>query len=394
MSSTSVPASTRVLVAGGGVAALEAALALRALAGSRVRVELLAPASEFVQRPSSVLSPFSGRPAPSVPLDRLPDLGVAPHHGALAAVDPDAHEVRTTDGGRLPYDRLIVAPGARPVDGLPGAVTFRGPISAGKVEAAIRGAQSHVLFVLPPGSGWPLPLYELALLTVNEFPDGPDVTIVTPEPRPLDIFGPVASDALARLLHRAGIEFIGRTNAAEALDIVLATDDGRMIAADAVIALPRLVGPHIDGLPADAHGFIEIDEHARVRGVPDVFAAGDATTQPIKQGGLATQQADAAAEMIAAEAGAAITPQPFRRVLRGVVLTGEAPLYLRRDLDDDSTIARPLRGAPPGVSRAGLWWPSGKIAGRYLTGFLAEGGMPGDRLTDRPPRKPGRATST
>ena len=69
--------------------------------------------------------------------------------------------------------------------------------------------------------------------------------------------------------------------------------------------------------------------------MPDVFAAGDATDQPIKQGGLATQQADAAAELIAAEAGARVTPRPFRRVLRGVVLTGEAPLYLRRDLDDD-----------------------------------------------------------
>ena len=98
------------------------------------------------------------------------------------------------------------------------------------------------------------------------------------------------------------------------------------------------------------HGFIEIDEHARVRGVPDVFAAGDATTEPIKQGGLATQQADAAAEQIAAEAGAPVAPRPFRRVLRGVVLTGEAPLYLRRDLDDDrrspARCAAPLRASP------------------------------------------------
>ena len=50
--------------------------------------------------------------------------------------------------------------------------------------------------------------------------------------------------------------------------------------------------------------------------MPDIFAAGDATDQPVKQGGLATQQADAAAELIAAEAGARVTPQPFRRVLR------------------------------------------------------------------------------
>jgi sulfide:quinone oxidoreductase len=341
-----------------------------------------------VERPSSVLSPFSGQPAPSVPLDRLPDLGVRLHRGALASAEPEARTVRTTDGGELTYDRLVVAPGARALEGVPGAITFRGPISSGAVEAAVRNAESHVIFVLPPGSGWPLPLYELALLTAHELPDGPDVTIVSPEPRPLDIFGPTASDALARLLHRAGITFLGRCRAAEAADNVLVTEDDRMLGADAVISLPRLIGPRIDGLPADADGFIEIDEHARVRGTRDVFAAGDATTNPIKQGGLAAQQADAAAEWIAAEAGAPVTPRPVRRVLRGVVLTGEAPLYLRRDLDRDTTVTRPLSDLPPGVSRAGLWWPPGKIAGRYLTGFLERGGTPGDRLSDRPPRKP------
>jgi sulfide:quinone oxidoreductase len=384
----SAPPPLRVLVAGGGVAAIETVLALHALAGEKAELDLLAPGGEFVERPSSVLSPFSGEPAPSVPLDRLSELGVRRHQGALASVDPAAHAVRTTDGGRLTYDRLVVATGARAVEGVPGAITFRGPLSAGAVEAAVRSAGSHVIFALPPGSGWPLPLYELALLTVHELPDGPDVTVVSPEPRPLDIFGRIASDALARLLDRAGITFLGRTHATEALGTVLVTEDGRMLGADAVISLPRMVGPRIDGLPADEHGFIEIDEHARVRGVTDVFAAGDVTASPVKQGGLAAQQADAAAEWIAAEAGAAVRARPARRILRGVVLTGEAPLYLRRDLDEDATLARPLRGAPPGVSRAGLWWPSGKIAGRYLTGFLAAGGRSGETLSDRPKRLP------
>jgi sulfide:quinone oxidoreductase len=96
-----------------------------------------------------------------------------------------------------------------------------------------------------------------------------------------------------------------------------------------VIALARLQGPRIAGLPADADGFIPVDPHGRVTGARDVFAAGDATAGPIKQGGLAAQQADAAAETIAAEAGAPVAPRPCRRVLRAVVLTGEAPLYLR-----------------------------------------------------------------
>jgi sulfide:quinone oxidoreductase len=378
----------RVLVAGAGVAGLEAVLALRALAGERVVTSLLAPAGEFVQRQSSVLAPFSGEDVPHLSLEHLPELGVDVHRGSLAAVDAAAHVVATTDGGEFGYDRLIVAPGARAVDAVPGAVTFRGPISAGAVERAVRQTDVRALFVLPPDTGWPLPIYELALLAAHEFPDCPEIAVVTPEPRPLDIFGPVASDALARLLDRAGVQFLGGRRATEVVGDSLVTDTGELITGDTVVALPRLRGPRIAGLPSDAEGFLPTDAHGRVVGVANVFAAGDVTAGPVKQGGIATQQADAAAEMIAAEAGAPVTPRPCRHILRGVVLTGEEPLFLRRDLDDPSAVVRPLRGAPPGVSRVQLWWPSGKIAGRYLTGFLAAGGVPGERLTDRPKRLP------
>src|SRR5690242_14003471 len=120
--------SLRVLVAGGGAAAAEAVLALRELAGDRVRVELLAPGDTLSPRPLSVLTPFGGAPARALDLGRL---GARLHRGALAAVEPDRHVVRTTDGGELAYDRLIVATGARGADGVPGAVTFRGAVHAG-----------------------------------------------------------------------------------------------------------------------------------------------------------------------------------------------------------------------------------------------------------------------
>jgi sulfide:quinone oxidoreductase len=109
-------------------------------------------------------------------------------------------------------------------------------------------------------------------------------------------------------------------------------------------------------------------------GADRVFAAGDATTFPIKQGGLATQQADAAAQTIAHELGAAVEPKPFTPVLRGVLLTGGAPLYLRAELDPQG--ARRSGAAKRGhltgeVSSRALWWPPGKVAGRYLAPYLA-----------------------
>src|SRR4029453_9326811 len=98
-----------------------------------------------------------------------------------------------------------------------------------------------------------------------------------------------------------------------------------VVPADRVVALPRLRGAPIDGLPQTVDGFIPVDAHCRVEAVKDVFAAGDITSFTVKQGGIATQQAVAAAEVIAAEAGAHVTPHRFRPVLRRLLLTGTEP---------------------------------------------------------------------
>jgi hypothetical protein len=107
-----------------------------------------------------------------------------------------------------------------------------------------------------------------------------------------------------------------------------------------------------------------VDLHGRVEGQDDVYAAGDATTSPIKQGGIATQQADAAAEAIAARAGAPVDPKPFRPVLRGLLLTGSTPRYMRAEVSGG-------RGEDWAVSEQALWWPPSKIAGRWLAPYLA-----------------------
>jgi sulfide:quinone oxidoreductase len=128
--------------------------------------------------------------------------------------------------------------------------------------------------------------------------------------------------------------------------------------------VPRLVGPSLRGIPSGRGGFIHTDAHGRVPGLDGVFAAGDATTFPVKQGGLAAQQADAVAEAIAASAGVDIDPQPFRPVLRGTLLTGGPTRYLRADISgaagDDSI-----------VSGEAIWWPPNKLCGRYLARYLS-----------------------
>jgi sulfide:quinone oxidoreductase len=241
-----------------------------------------------------------------------------------------------------------------------GAVTFRGPLSAGAVEGVLARAAAdprlRLVFAVPEGATWPLPLYELALLSAARL-DDPNLTIVTPEPAPLAALGAEASDALEAELDRAGVEVVTDAVPTVAIDGALQLRDGRLVGADAVVALPELIGPRIAGLPHDGDGFIPVDEHGRVLECDDVLAAGDVTAFHVKHGSVATQQADAVAATIAARLGAIDEPEPFRPVLHGMLLTGHDPLYIRAEIGGRTTVS----GDPL----------PGKIVGRYLTAFLA-----------------------
>jgi sulfide:quinone oxidoreductase len=369
---------TRVLVAGAGVAGLEAVLALQSLAGDRLELELLAPERHFIYRPLAVTEPFSAGSARRIPLAAIAaDRGVLLQRDALARVLPDDHAVETQGGARLEYDSLVIALGARPVEAIRGALTFRGPQDAGRVaeivEGLREGALRRVAFVVPSGTAWALPLYELALQTAAAARDSAphaELILLTPEPAPLAAFGEEAGAAVGALLAERGVEL--RTGS-----LADAYEDGRLrfaiedsLEVDRVIALPRLLGRRVRGVPADALGFVPVDEFTRVVGLDGVHAVGDIAAHGVKQGGLAAQQADVAAAVIAAAAGVATRPQPYRPVLRGLLLTGGEVRYLRNDPQDGSEASDEL-----------LWWPPAKIAGRHLAPYLA-GHLELERLPD------------
>ncbi len=376
--------SPRVLVLGGGVAALETVLALRAHAGMRVEIELIAPTRELRYPPLDVVEPFGLAPPRLSLAQALAPLGVRHRLDAVDDVDARERWVHTRDGALLRYEALVVAVGARPVAPFPGAIVYGDPRSredfarlltvAGRM--AVGGRPEQLLFAVPAGVRWPLPVYELAVMTARRLAAHAgaataQIALATPERAPLELFGGRASGRLLEYLEQLGIAFLPGTRVTRIRsgEAQLAPA-GRARRADRVITVPVLRGPRIDGLPHDADGFIPIDAHGAVRGVADVYAAGDATDYPIKQGGLATQQADALAEAIAARAGAPLTPAPFRPVLRGMLVTSERPQYLEADV------------AGAGEAHAAetpLWWPPTKVAGRFLAPFLVE------RLGARPP---------
>jgi sulfide:quinone oxidoreductase len=360
-----------VLVVGAGVAGLEAALALRELAEDRVEVELLAPEDDFVYRPLSVAEPFRQGEARRFPLARLVELaGARLTRGTLARLDLDGHLATTAEGDELAWDLLLLTLGARTREGIPGGLTFRGSDDRDAltrlVDEGAAGAFGHLTFALPTLASWPLPLYELALMAKTSLEDAGatsvHVDVVTPEAAPLAVFGSEASTSVRELLESRGIGLLTQTTPVVYRNGALVVVPGRAIRTDRVVSLPVPQGRRIPGLPDDGRGFVRTNQFGAVEGRDDVFAAGDITAFPIKQGGIATQQADAAAASIAALAGAAVEPQPFEPRLRGLLLTGLTPQFLTAGLLDRSSEA----------DTEPLWWPPAKIVGRYLAPFLAE----------------------
>jgi sulfide:quinone oxidoreductase len=372
-----------VVIAGAGVAGLEALIALDRLAGPRVRVELIAPEQEFVYRPLAVAEPFRLATPARVPLRELAERHGAHHRrDALGSVNPEQHTLQTTSGRLVHYEALLLAMGTRPVEAVHGALTFRGPDDVAAFGRLLRELESgevrSVAFALPERAQWPLPLYELALLSAAHLAARGAAPIawklVTHEHAPLEAFGERASEEVAELLQGAGIEFVGSRQPHLAKDGLLLLEDGDGLEAERVVALPELQVPYFPGVPRGPGGFIPTDALGRVRGLRSVYAAGDATTFPIKQGGLAAQQADAVAAELAALAGVPVERRPPDLRLRAALLTGSAPRFLRAAIDDPDTTSTAGRNV--------LWWPPGKIAARHLAPYLAgRTGVAGEALT-------------
>ncbi len=360
----------RVLIAGGGVAGLETCLALRDLAGDRVTCSLLTPEEEFVYRPMAVAEPFARGRVQHHRLGAIAgQLEIELIHGALASVDDPARLAITDDGRQLPYDALVVAIGARTEPAYRRALTWTpeqdAEVFGGLLRDIEEGYVKRVAFVIPLAAAWPLPAYELALMTAWEAKsmghDDVEITIYTPEDAPLAMFGAAAIAAVREDLDEVGIVVeTGSHVVAHDGHPLVAEPGARSLADSRVVALPRATGWALPGLPHDTRGFIQCDAHGKVVGTAAVWAAGDATSFPVKQGGLAAQQADAVAEAIAADAGAPVRPRPFQPVLRGVLLTGRGKAWLRGPHDDD----------PGAAERRALFWPPTKIAGRYLSPYL------------------------
>ncbi|MGI8711841.1 MAG: FAD-dependent oxidoreductase [Solirubrobacteraceae bacterium] len=362
-----------VLIAGGGVAGLEAAFALRELAGDRVAITVMSDSDDFVYRPLSIGEPFNRSHAEHYGLAGLTAAaGAQLVRGTLAHVDVEQRVARTSDGAEMSYDALVVATGATAEPAFEHATTFDDArideLLHGLVQDVEEGYTHTMAIVLPAPLPWPFPGYELALMASERAWDMQtdlDITLLTPERMPLEVFGNQVSRSVSELLAERRIKVV--TSAYCEIpksQQVVVHPGGRTFHANRIVALPRLHGPAVDGLTSDGGGFLPVNEFGQVRDASCVWAAGDATDVPIKLGGVAAQLADVVAHSIAEVAGASVQPQPFSPYVEGVLMTGGSPRYLRaQPAWPDPAGQSVFANVPPELSPP-------KIAAHYLAAHL------------------------
>ncbi len=320
-----------------------------------------------------VREPFAYSGAQHYPLEEIArDIGVELVKDGFKWLDPDRSVVHTERGDQIGYDALLLAMGARLHPAFSHGLTIDDRRLDEQLHGLIQdveGGYTHsIAFVAPSVMPWPLPIYELALMTARRAYDmqaDVSVTIVTPEDAPLAIFGAAVSAAVQRLLEKNGILTITSAHCGVSEEgRVSIHPGGRTLHVDRVVALPQLSGPSTPGVPGGATGgFIPIDAHCRVRGLETVFAAGDATDFAIKHGGIAAQQADTAAQAIAALAGAEIEPKPFHPEIHAILLGADRPLYLSAHVTGG-------HGSSSQIGEEPTWSPPTKIAAKYLAPYL------------------------
>lgn len=371
----SAPDSHRVVIAGGGVAAVEAALALHDLARGRITLTIAAASTEFVYRPFAVVRPFHSDPTYRIELAQIArDVAAEVVFDTAVGVDPTRHQLLLSTGEPLAYDALLIAIGARAEATVSGGTITPWDWGGGHaframLESLRNGRTKNVTFIVPAGTVWALPLYELALLTsvfvLEDAIKHVSLTLLTVEKAPLEVFGAEASAKVRALLRQRGIALV-LDSEISSIEGGLVRTSGASIPSDATVAVP-VIRPHrFSGVPIDEAGFIVVDDECRVGIDGSVFAAGDCTNFIVKQGGIAAQQADAAAARIAALAGAPVEPKPLQPRLQALLFTGEAPLRLGETSDMS------------GRDRGGEPEPVEKIEARYLTPYLlaAEPSLP------------------
>lgn len=323
------PDKTKILIVGGGVAALEACLGLRWDASIEAEVTIVSEDDSFVFRPLAVLEPFGHGVAPRFSIEEIVDGATSEIiHGEISHFDLKHNRAEIKGGRTLDFDAAIIATGGERHSQLSNAVVIGEPGAMEQLSLVVAqldaGLVPRIVFAMPQGACWGLPTYELAMFTAARAQHemrNVDVQLLTPDKKPLIEFGKEASSYVVKLLGDAGVKLVRGCTATAYSDGILSTDLGESIETKYVVAAPEIRGALIEGLPHNDKGFLPVDEYGLVHGTSCIYAAGDITDFHIKQGGIASQQADVVVGAITEQFGGRAAVHPFEPELRGLLLS-------------------------------------------------------------------------
>lgn len=385
----------RIVVLGGGFAALEAAFYLRWRLGPHADILLIADRDSFVFRPNLCLVPFGAHPQPlHIPLEPAARAaGVRLFVEKVRDVDFATCMVLTEDGP-VSYDRLIIATGARSrPEQIPGLAEYGRPIETPQAMLALRadlarialrardGHRQNVVFAVPRGQSSSGPLVELALRTDawlrrHHVRDRVRLSWTTPEKHFLEAFGPRLDNAVERAFTQARILGHRGESPAAVRPGVIAYTSGFETPFDLLIASsPLEASVRYTGAPVDDEGFLRVRGSTRqVEGMPDVYAVGDASAFPVKQALLACLQADAAAEHLAAR-WLGTTPEfRYDPASPWVLEQYDRAAFAQVPLGDDDVPAAQRRGRMlASVPASRPWRFVRKLLGLYLPRRFRQG---------------------
>jgi sulfide:quinone oxidoreductase len=360
--------SPRVVILGGGFAALETAFLLRMRLRDSVDLTLVSDRDTFLFRPNTIYVPFGAEPDSLLTdLDKpLRRRDIAFEQGTVDGVDPGAGEVTLSGGKRIGYDRLVVATGAgMSPEEVPGLAEHAQTIwTAGSMlgvraafervrDRARNGERPRVLFLVPPNNKCSGPLYEIVFmletwLRREKVRDNVEITWSTYEHSYIQAFGPRLHEVVTGEFAERGIDGHVEERVSEVRADEVHYEDGSTRIYDELIAFPPYVAAlRYEGLPSDERGFVStVPATRQVAGHPEIYAPGDAGDFPVKQAFLAFLQADTVAEHIGAEVSAHTFDQPFDPVSMCIMEMFDKAVFAQVPLEVTGDPDRPVAVRP------------------------------------------------
>jgi NADPH-dependent 2,4-dienoyl-CoA reductase/sulfur reductase-like enzyme/ferredoxin len=248
---------------------------------------------------------------------------------AVTAIDRANREVNLGDGQRLPYDRVVIATGARPlvppIDGFgaEGSFVLRTIDDAVQMQQYVRRRRCRTAVIVGAGLLGLEAAYYLAQLDVR-------VVVLDRGPWPLSRqLDEQAGALLWEMLHDLGIELLARAEARRVLADERVTgveliEGGTIDAELCLIAtgiLPNYELAEAAGL--DVAGGITVDDGMHTSD-PHIFAVGDVVDHDGRRYGLwpaSVEQAQVAAtKMVGGDAAYRVAAQPARLKVPGIDL--------------------------------------------------------------------------